>query len=278
MKKFLKILGIAVWVLFAAGLFTLLGFTNAEYNSMKCRNYEIRIDYGKTDVLVTKEDVYNLVKQSGHILKGQSFGNINFEKIERELRRYSYISGAQVYMTMDGITHLDVVQRQPVLRIFNEKGESYYLDGLGKLLPLNPAFTARVLVASGKIPEPFLKNVNYLADSMRKKDSVQYKGVMLNLYRMATYIVRDKFLRAQIEQIYVDESGEFQLVPRVGNHLILFGDAEDIPEKFEKLLVFYRQGLNKTGWEKYNVINIKYKNQVVCSKTGPAPIVQPKKN
>jgi cell division protein FtsQ len=266
MKKFLIILEISLWVLFAGGLFTLLGFTNTEYNDMKCRNYVIRIDYGKADVLVTQEDVYNLVKQSGHVLKGQTRGNINFEKIERELRRYSYISGAQVYMTIDGIVHLDVVQRQPILRVFNAKGESFYLDGLGKLLPLNPAFSARVLVATGKIPEPFLKNINYLTDSLRKKDSVQYKGVMVNLYKLATFIIRDRFLRAQIEQIYVDDNGEFQMIPRVGNHLIIFGNAENIAEKFEKLLVFYRMGLNKTGWTKYNVINIKYKNQVVCSR------------
>jgi len=277
MKKFLKILVIVLWSLFAAGLFTLLGFTNNEYNNMKCKNYLIRIDYGKADVLVTKEDVYNLVKQSGHVLKGQTFGNINFEKIERELKRDSYISGAQVYMTMDGVVHLDVVQRQPILRVFNEKGESYYLDGLGRLLPLNPDFSARVLVATGQIPEPFLRTVNYLTDSVKRKDSLQYKGVMINLYRLSAFIVKDRFLRAQIEQIYVDENAEFELVPRVGNHVIVFGTTEDMPKKFEKLLVFYKMGLNKTGWSKYNIINLKYKDQVVCSRNVVASAVSHKK-
>jgi cell division protein FtsQ len=135
MKKFLKILEISLWVLFAGGLFTLLGFTNAEYNDMKCKNFQIRIDYGKADILVTKDDVYNLVKLSGHVLKGQSFGSVNFEKIERELKRYSYISGAQVYATMDGIIHLDVVQRQPILRVFNEKVKVITWTGLASCFP-----------------------------------------------------------------------------------------------------------------------------------------------
>lgn len=266
MKKLIKVLMILFWSLFGAGLLTLTGFTNAEYNNLKCKDYNIRIDYGKADILITRDDVYKLVKQSGHVLKGQSFGSINFEKIERELRRDSYISGVQAYMTMDGIVHLDIVQRQPVLRIFNDKGESYYLDGLGRLLPLNPAFSARVLVANGNIPEPYLRTINYLADSVRKKDSVQYGSVMNNLYKLSTFIVKDRFLRAQIEQIYVDANREFTLIPRVGNHLILFGDAENIAQKFEKLLVFYRMGLNRTGWNKYSVINLKFSNQVVCSK------------
>jgi cell division protein FtsQ len=47
----------------------------------------------------------------------------------------------------------------------------------------------------------------------------------------------------------------------------VFGDAKDFEEKFEKLKTFYTEGLNKTdGWNKYSTINIKYKNQVVCTK------------
>ena len=35
----------------------------------------------------------------------------------------------------------------------------------------------------------------------------------------------------------------------------------------KKLKTFYTEGLNKTdGWNKYSTINIKYKNQVVCTK------------
>ena len=74
------------------------------------------------------------------------------------------------------------------------------------------------------------------------------------------------FLKVLVDEIYVDKSGDFELVPKIGNQLIIFGKPENLEEKFKKLLVFYRQGLNKTGWNKYNVINIKYRNQVVCSK------------
>jgi len=57
------------------------------------------------------------------------------------------------------------------------KGKVFYLDGLGHLLPLNPAFSARVIVATGFIDEPFAKKANYLQDTVRKKDSAEYRSV-----------------------------------------------------------------------------------------------------
>jgi cell division protein FtsQ len=266
MRKFLKILEIAAWVLMTGGLFMLLGFTTTEHNSDVCKKYIIRINYGKADVLVTEGDIYTVVKTTGNILKGQHLGSIDFERIEREIKRQSYVGNAQVYMTLDGVVEIDVVQRQPILRIFNEKGESFYLDGQGNLMPLNPTFSARVLVASGSIQEPFSKKVCYLTDSVRKKDSMEYHSVMNNLYKLSAYITKDKFLKAQIEQIFVDPNGEFELIPRVGTHTILMGGADNLEDKFERLFVFYRMGLSKTGWSRYNIINIKFKNQVVCSK------------
>jgi cell division protein FtsQ len=266
MKKFLKILEIAAWVLMTAGLFVLLGFTSTEHNSEVCKKYIIRINYGKADILITQEDIYSVVKSTGNLLKGQHLGTIDFERIERAIRRESYVANAQAYMTLGGVVEIDVVQSQPILRIFNDKGESFYLDGQGNLMPLNPAFSARVLVATGSIGESFSKKTCYLTDSVRKKDSAEYKSVMNNLYKIATFITQDKFLIAQIEQIYVEPNGEFELIPRVGAHTILMGGADNLEDKFERLFVFYRMGLSKTGWNKYNIINIKFKNQVVCSK------------
>ena len=47
----------------------------------------------------------------------------------------------------------------------------------------------------------------------------------------------------------------------------MIGDAEDLDKKLYKLRLFYAEGLNKTGWNEYKVINLKYANQVVCTKS-----------
>ncbi|MEP7169164.1 MAG: cell division protein FtsQ, partial [Bacteroidota bacterium] len=79
-------------------------------------------------------------------------------------------------------------------------------------------------------------------------------------------IANDAFWNAQVEQIYVTEQSEIELIPRVGNHRIILGDASQLDEKFNKLMIFYKQGLNNTGWNNYNTINLKFTNQVVCTK------------
>jgi cell division protein FtsQ len=65
----------------------------------------------------------------------------------------------------------------------------------------------------------------------------------------------------------VNADREIELFPAIGNHKIVFGEAKDIAEKFNKLKLFYTQGLNKSdGWMKYAIVNLKYKNLVVCTK------------
>jgi cell division protein FtsQ len=253
-----------MWVLLVAGLSTLLGYTNIENEKTRCKQVIVKIDYGKSDTLISQEDIADLLKIKGHSLRGQELGMINFEKIEYDISRQPYVQHTAVYHSLDGVINIDIIQRQPILRIFNKKNESFYLDASGTILPVNPAFSARVLVANGNIDEPFIRNINYLQDTVRLQDSLKYGGTLINLFKLSTFINDDKFLKAQFQQVYVDKTGEFELFPRVGNHIIVFGNTDDIGGKFQKLLIFYKKGLNVTGWNKYQVINIKYKDQVIC--------------
>jgi cell division protein FtsQ len=171
-----------------------------------------------------------------------------------------------VYEENNGNLQVDVIQREPILRIINRKYESFYIDGSGTLLPVNPEFSARVLVANGFIDDSYYKNPNYRINILSVSDSIYSDSLMTSLYKLAMFISHDPFLRSQVDQVYVNEEREFELIPLVGDHVIVLGDANDLEEKFGKLMAFYRLGLNTIGWNKYRIINIKYKNQVVCSK------------
>ena len=69
-----------------------------------------------------------------------------------------------------------------------------------------------------------------------------------------------------MEQIDVTEDGEIRLVPRVGDHLLILGSADDVERKLERLMNFYEKGLDNIGWNKYRSISVAYDNQVVCKK------------
>ena len=82
----------------------------------------------------------------------------------------------------------------------------------------------------------------------------------------AWYISKDAFLDSFIDQIFVNEHGEIELVPKLGDHTIIMGNGPEIREKLENLRSFYLQVMNKIDWNTYKTINLKFKNQVVCSK------------
>jgi cell division protein FtsQ len=58
------------------------------------------------------------------------------------------------------------------------------------------------------------------------------------------------------------------LIPRVGKHSIVIGSPENLAEKMENLRIFYIKALKNLGWDKYSVINLKYKNQIVGERSG----------
>jgi cell division protein FtsQ len=121
-------------------------------------------------------------------------------------------------------------------------------------------------VANGFISEPFrigqtlnIHDVDH--DSLSPSEQTIY-----DVYRLAAFITADRFWNSQIEQIYVNNKYEIELIPRVGSHIIELGKTENIEEKMANLKLLYRQGFNKLGWNQYVKISLKYKNQVVCTK------------
>ena len=98
------------------------------------------------------------------------------------------------------------------------------------------------------------------------KNKNEPQPLACRLFNFAKYINNDKFWKAQISQVYVVDQNNIELIPRVGPHTILLGSLDDYELKMEKLKLFYEQALTEEGWNKYKQINLKYRNQIVCTK------------
>ena len=77
-------------------------------------------------------------------------------------------------------------------------------------------------------------------------------------FHLAKHIHQDDFLAALIEQIDVNERGEVMMVPKVGRQKLDFGKVENVEERFEKLKLLYKGGMEQIGWRKYDVLTLKY--------------------
>ena len=77
---------------------------------------------------------------------------------------------------------------------------------------------------------------------------------------------------AMVEQVDITAQRMFEMIPKIGNQLIVFGDATDVDAKLDKLKMFYKEIMVKAGWNNYSVINVQYKNQVVAKRKGAEDI------
>ncbi|WP_316792277.1 cell division protein FtsQ [Pedobacter frigoris] len=241
------------WIICLSGLVVLMSFVGVKKHTLTCTNVKILIP--GADNFIEREEIDAILKQSQGKLIGRKLEDINLEDIEKNIKANPYIAFSTVYADMDGVIHVEIQQRQPILRVINFNSQDFYIDRNGLKMPVSPNFTANVLVANGKIMEHFSGRVDTLITDLAR-----------DLYKTALYIKQDTLWDAQIEQLFVDEKGDMELVPRVGNQRIILGSADSLEVKMRNLLAFYKQAMPKVGWDTYKTINIKYTNQVVCEK------------
>lgn len=247
-KLILKIIG---WTILVAFLGFSVWFTNRELKNVTCQSVSVHISDGSPRFL-QEEDILELVKKADNSIFGKKLRQINTEVLEQKIRAVESIRNAEVYQRIGGKSLqfsgkliIEIEERNPIVRI--KTGEfDYYLDSEGMKIPVSRKFSSRVPVISGTVTSEFAIN---------------------DLLLFAGFVYSDPFWKAQIEQIFVKPNRELLVVPRVGNHLIEFGTAENYEEKLRNLKAVYQQGFSKTGWDKYKTINLKYKNQVVCTKS-----------
>ena len=241
MKKFFQI----SFVLIVAVAFVFLSWKSSDtYKDIKCQDIGIQVDEESGVRFLNKEMIAEMLLEKQDSLQGKRYEDINIYLLEEFLNAHPNIDKAELYLTINGELCVDVKQRKPLVRVF-ELDESYYLDSNFDRFSLSNVFSARVL------------QVYWSETTEARKESLRL---------LMKRIESDAFLKAQITAVEFDENDDLMVYPRVGNHKIILGSSKDLDSKFEKLKVFYSQGLEKVGWDRYSHINLKFENQIVCTK------------
>ena len=263
MKRFnWKLIGIvSLWIIGLGAVVTSLAFTEIRQQRVLCKKIEININREDENYFINKQDVLKILYSTGDSLVGTPIQRIPVSLLERLIKLNKYVEDADIFIDIKGKLQVNVHQRKPMLRIMNLASQSFYIDEKGGKMPLSPLYTADVLIANGSIAE--------LYDG--KNDSVN-SAILKSLFYLSNVIRADKFWSAQVEQIFIEPNQDIVLIPRVGDHKIVFGDTSNATEKFENLIVFYQKALPKVGWETYHTINVKFKGQIVCSRRDKAEL------
>jgi cell division protein FtsQ len=243
-----------------------VGFASHKQSVMPCSGVKITINDSSGTGFVEESDILQTIQDKFGSLNGKPLSSINISLLEKIINTNPFIYDAEVFSTVDGKINIDVKQRIPVLRVINYKNENFYVDREGVFMPLSDKFTARVPVANGYIFDLEAGKKVRVFNQMVTPDSSVKKTKIEQLFEIVKYTSQSDFWNAEVQQLYVNDQGDIEMIPRVGNHSVIIGDDNLLDEKFNKLLLFYREGLNKKGWDKYSTINLKYRDQVVCTK------------
>ena len=195
-----------------------------------CRDLQVVVVDSLDKHFVSESDLVHILKKADLNPIKRPMDEINTDRIENELLKNEMIARVEAYKTPSGMIKLEVEQKIPILRVISPRG-NYYV--------------AHVPVVSGYVEKEL---------------------AVTDLYKFALFLQENDFWNNQIEQIYVHPDNEVELIPRVGNHRIVLGSFADFEEKLDNLRLFYEKAIPKVGWEKYSIISLKYKDQIVCTK------------
>lgn len=262
MKKFKKYIPFFGWSLLGVLLILVMGFVKSDREEMPLESPDIHVETPEGMIFLTKEDILARLKNMHLVWEGQKFKELDIDKVEFAMSQMPEIEKAKVFFRLDGKWEISCTLRRPVARIIDMNGESFYIDSKKKVMPTSRKYSARVIPVTGD----FLK-VDFLqAQEIIHNPSLINKNYLNEVYRITDYVCKDEELAALITQIHLNKEGDYELYTLLGEQPVIFGKAENIQQKFEKLKLFYKNGISKTGWNNYKEINIKYKDQIVCTK------------
>jgi cell division protein FtsQ len=185
-----------------------------------------------------------MLKKYGDNPGGKILSDVDMNEIEREIEKHPMVRRAVCYQSPNGDLNIDVTQRIPVFRVMSAAGD-YYVDNERSKMPVTVKSSAYVTVVSGNV------NLDF---------------ALGELYDFVVYLQSDNFFNSLVEQIYIYPNNRMELIPRVGDFVIVFGTTERYEAKLKKMKVFYETVPQRMGWNSYSKINLEYKDQVVCTR------------
>jgi cell division protein FtsQ len=253
-----KVLTVTFWGLTGAGVLILLIAAIRYRNGNTCKGIRITITNRAATgpVFIGKKDIAGLL---GSAIPGAAqdkpIRSFDLHRLESGLEKNVWIKDAELFFDNNDMLQVRVTEREPAARVFTRDGGSCFIDSNGAHLPLVEGSAANLPVFTD-YPYP----LNKIA--LHGEDSALTAGIS----HLGSFIRADSFWSAQIAQIVITPRKTFELIPETGSHRIIFGDGDEIPAKFHRLALFYREVLSRTVMDKYESIDVSWSGQVVATK------------
>jgi cell division protein FtsQ len=246
-----KVFRFAVGAILVVIFMVALAAASRQQSHKAIKGLEVHLNDEKEYSFLQRKDIENLLLNNRHInLARISIASLDLKLMENIARTNPWVANADIYVDNKQVLQVNIVQREPMARIFDVNGASYYMDSTLHTMPLSQGYAYAA---------PVFTNVPVLrSDSARK-------ALLQKIAKVSNVLGRDSFWHAQITQVEVQPDQTFVLIPLLGNQRIMMGDTVQMETKLKHLLAFYKHVSNKIGWDKYETLDLRYSNQVVAS-------------
>ena len=252
-----RILSVTLWCVVTSGVMVILLAAIRYRNNNTCKGFRIDIAGPSSGPLfVDRKELSDILTSAGAgKTSNKPIVSFDLRRLESTLEKNVWIRDAQLFFDNNGILRVNVIEREPIARVFTTDGNSFYIDSSGVQLPLPGKLPARLPVFTG-YPSPKVR--------LHGQDSL----LITRIRALGGFILQDPFWMAQIAQVDITAARNFDLIPMIGNHVIGFGDGADYQQKFHRLFLFYKEVLVRTGFSKYSRIDVSFAGQVIGTRAG----------
>ena len=219
----------------------LYAFTNAK-NADRIIDEPNVIFIGSDNLFLTHDNVSKLLILNQDGLKNKNKEIIDLNQLEFALNSNPMVKNAEVFMSIDGELSAQVEQKRPMARVHTNA--SYYIDDMGSFMPLSTNYSARVPLVTG----------------------VVYKNKLQKVYQIAKAIDEDLFLKQHVIEIHQDKNQDIQLKLRMFDFNVQFGDLKNLNKKINNFKAFYQKAIKDKTIHTYRSVNLRFDNQVICTK------------
>ncbi|MEO7768611.1 MAG: FtsQ-type POTRA domain-containing protein, partial [Ferruginibacter sp.] len=158
-----NILFFTLWTAIGAGTVVLLVAAIQKKDANQCRGIDISIKGVSNNFFVDKNDILNTIAEIAEESPvGKPIGSFNLKAMEIALQKNTWVKSAQLFFDNNEKLQVNVMEREPVARVFTSSGATFYIDSSIAMLPLSDKFSARLPVFTGF---PSDKKVLIKADS-----------------------------------------------------------------------------------------------------------------
>lgn len=240
MNKFLKISG---WVLTIAAIACLWYFTHKEHVDHPLKGVELNLVSAYEHGFIDKNVEYQKIMRICDTTHNTDITMIPVDSVRNYIKSIPWAIYTDANITFDEVMVVNIIECQPIMRIFLKDDRSVYLDEDGSVYPEKYGFSAHMLIGSGNITKNDLPKV----------------------FKVMKSVLNNSYSKCCVKQVYFDGKN-YELVMNNVDLKVVLGNDENVDLKLQNLQYFFEQMQGSPELQNYSKINFNFENQVVCTR------------